>query len=83
MVIKNENGVQTSKVVGVAAVLDEPLGQPVQAARSGVCTHPQYQRRGLARRLMLKLICRQCARAEAPFLHVMSKNAAAHRCTSA
>ncbi len=46
---------------------------------SGACTHPQYQGRGLARRLMLKLIRRQCARAEAPFLHVMGKNAAAHR----
>jgi ribosomal protein S18 acetylase RimI-like enzyme len=41
---------------------------------SGVCTHPEYQGRGLARRLMLKLLRRQLARAETPFLHVMSAN---------
>jgi len=44
---------------------------------SGVCTHPSYQGRGLARRLTLKLIRRELARGETPFLHVMSGNAAA------
>ena len=38
---------------------------------SGVCTHPDYQGRGLARRLMAKLVHRQMARGETPFLHVM------------
>ena len=46
---------------------------------SGVCTHPDFQGRGLARRLVAKLIARQVARGEAPFLHVMRDNAAAHR----
>jgi len=41
---------------------------------SGVCTHPDFQGRGLARRLMLKLIRRQKLRGETPFLHVMSDN---------
>ena len=41
---------------------------------SGVCTHPDYQGRGLARRLMLKLIRREMLRNETPFLHVMSEN---------
>jgi ribosomal protein S18 acetylase RimI-like enzyme len=41
---------------------------------SGVCTHPDYQGRGLARRLTLKLIRRELARGETPFLHVMSGN---------
>ncbi|MHB1617771.1 MAG: GNAT family N-acetyltransferase [Metallibacterium sp.] len=41
---------------------------------SGVCTHPDFQGRGLARRLMLKLIRRQMQRGELPFLHVMRAN---------
>jgi predicted GNAT family acetyltransferase len=44
---------------------------------SGVCTHPDYQGRGLARRLMLKLIRREMLRNETPFLHVMSENVGA------
>ncbi len=44
---------------------------------SGICTHPQFQGRGLARRLTSKLIRRQMLRGETPFLHVMSSNAGA------
>ena len=44
---------------------------------SGVCTHPDYQGRGLAKRLMLKLIRREMLRNETPFLHVMSGNTGA------
>ena len=44
---------------------------------SGVCTHPDFQGRGLARQLMLKLIRRQMLRGETPFLHVMSANTGA------
>lgn len=46
---------------------------------SGVCTHPEFQGRGLARRLMIKLIRRQMERRETPFLHVMRDNDAARR----
>jgi len=46
---------------------------------SGVSTHPDFQGRGLARRLMVKLIRRQMQREELPFLHVMSDNKNAHR----
>jgi predicted GNAT family acetyltransferase len=46
---------------------------------SGVCTHPDFQRRGLARRLMLKLVRRQMQRGETPFLHVMTSNSNACR----
>ena len=46
---------------------------------SGVCTHPQHQGRGFARRLMLKLVRRQMARGETPFLHVMTDNSGARR----
>ena len=58
-------------------------GERMSAGRlrevSGVCTLPEYQGRGLARRLVAKLVARQTARDEIPFLHVMRDNAAAHR----
>jgi GNAT superfamily N-acetyltransferase len=41
---------------------------------SGVCTRPEHVGQGLARRLMLKLVRRQLARGERPFLHVMRAN---------
>jgi len=44
---------------------------------SGVCTHPEYQGRGYARRLMLRLIGRELQRGETPFLHVLSDNTGA------
>ena len=44
---------------------------------SGVCTHPDFQGRGLARRLTAKLILRQMRRGETPFLHVMRDNTGA------
>jgi GNAT superfamily N-acetyltransferase len=46
---------------------------------SGVCTHPDSQGRGFARRLMLKLIRRQMQREESPFLHVMRDNVGARQ----
>ncbi|MBA5636576.1 GNAT family N-acetyltransferase [Duganella sp. LX20W] len=46
---------------------------------SGVCTHPDYQGRGLARRLMFKLIRNHMLRDEQSFLHVMAANEAAHQ----
>ena len=46
---------------------------------SGVCTHPDFQRRGLARRLMNKLIRRETERGETPCLHVMRDNRKAAR----
>lgn len=53
-------------------------GERMHAGRlreiSGVCTHPDFQGRGLARRLMLKLLRRQMQRDETPFLHVMRDN---------
>jgi predicted GNAT family acetyltransferase len=46
---------------------------------SGVCTHPDFQGRGFARRLMSKLIQRQMQRNETPFLHVMRDNSNAQQ----
>ena len=57
-------------------------GERMHAAQyhevSGVCTHPDYQGKGLARRLMNRIIMQQLQRQEIPFLHVMSHNHSAH-----
>ena len=45
---------------------------------SGICTHPEFQGRGLARKLTLKLIHRQLRRGKTPFLHVMKHNVSAY-----
>jgi ribosomal protein S18 acetylase RimI-like enzyme len=44
---------------------------------SGVCTHPDVQGRGMARRLVAKLVGRELQRKETPFLHVMRDNTGA------
>lgn len=46
---------------------------------SGVCTHPDFERQGLARRLTATLLRRQMQRGEASFLHVMGDNGRARR----
>jgi GNAT superfamily N-acetyltransferase len=46
---------------------------------SGVCTHPDFQGRGLARRLVEMLIRLELQRSEIPFLHVMQDNDRARR----
>ena len=46
---------------------------------SGVCTHPDSQGQGLARKLMAKLVRLQMQRGETPFLHVMRDNENARR----
>ena len=44
---------------------------------SGICTHPDFQGKGLAKKLTLKLVRRQMQRGKRPFLHVMSHNGSA------
>lgn len=60
------------------AMAGERMAAPGLREISGVCTHPDYQGRGVARRLMMKLVRRQLQRGETPFLHVMRNNEAAH-----
>jgi GNAT superfamily N-acetyltransferase len=60
------------------AMAGERMAAPGLREISGVCTRPGWEGRGLARRLMEKLIRRQLARGERPFLHVMRANARAH-----
>jgi ribosomal protein S18 acetylase RimI-like enzyme len=45
---------------------------------SGVCTHPEFQGHGHARRLSLKIVRLQMQRQQLPFLHVISSNSTAH-----
>ncbi|HUQ12492.1 MAG TPA: GNAT family N-acetyltransferase [Steroidobacteraceae bacterium] len=44
---------------------------------SGICTHPDFQGRGLAKKLTLKLVRLQMERGKTSFLHVISTNTAA------
>ena len=46
---------------------------------SGVCTHPDFRRRGLAGRLVVDLLQRRLQRGELPFLRVMRDNDAVRR----
>jgi len=80
-------GLRTIELGEYFGVFDGPglvamAGERMQAGPlreiSGVCTHPDFQGRGLARRLMLELIGRQLRRGETPFLHVMRDNDSAH-----
>ncbi|HEX6637809.1 MAG TPA: GNAT family N-acetyltransferase, partial [Steroidobacteraceae bacterium] len=44
---------------------------------SGICTHPDYRGRGLAKKLTLKLVRLQMERGQTSFLHVVSTNTTA------
>ena len=61
------------------AMAGERMCASVYREISGVCTHPDFQGKGLARRLMQRLIRRQLQAGETPFLHVMSGNTIAHQ----
>ncbi|MEW6703991.1 MAG: GNAT family N-acetyltransferase [Pseudomonadota bacterium] len=61
------------------AMAGERLNAGALREVSGICTHPEFQGRGLARRLIAMLLRRQLARGETPFLHVMQDNEGAHR----
>lgn len=58
-------------------------GERMQAGNwrevSAICTHPGWQGRGLARKLVQRIVAAQLRRGEKPFLHVMSSNAGAVR----
>lgn len=63
----------------LVAMSGERMGAGTLREVSGVCTHPDFQGRGLARRLMEILIRRQLQRGDTPFLHVMRDNHGAIR----
>ena len=63
----------------LAAMAGERMHAGTLREVSGICTHPDFRGRGLARRLTLKLIRREMQRGETPFLHVMGDNPTARR----
>jgi predicted GNAT family acetyltransferase len=58
----------------LVAMAGERLRMPGFTEVSGVCTHPNYRSQGLARALMARVCQGIFARAEIPFLHVMTNN---------
>jgi GNAT superfamily N-acetyltransferase len=63
----------------LVAMAGERLSAPPLREVSGICTHPDFQGRGYARRLMSKLVRREIERGETPCLHVMRDNSSAWR----
>jgi predicted GNAT family acetyltransferase len=61
------------------AMAGQRMRVPGYTEVSGVCTHPEFQGRGLARQLMGKLIHRQMQQQQLPFLHVTRSNDTAHQ----
>jgi len=61
----------------LAAMAGERMHAGTLREVSGICTHPDFRGRGLARRLTLKLIHRAMQRGETPFLRVMGDNLSA------
>jgi predicted GNAT family acetyltransferase len=58
----------------LAAMAGERFRFPGYTEVSGVCTHPDFRGRGLARRLSATVAARMEARGERPFLHAWKTN---------
>src|SRR5579885_1812216 len=58
----------------LAAMAGERLRFPGHTEVSGVCTHPDFRGRGLARRLSMRVAARIESRGEQAFLHAWSAN---------
>lgn len=64
----------------LAAMAGERMRPAVHLAEvSGVCTWPEFRGRGLAARLIRKVIAEMAARGEVPYLHSYASNASAIR----
>jgi predicted GNAT family acetyltransferase len=61
----------------LAAMAGERMRFPGHAELSGVCTHPDFRGRGLARRLSAAVTAEIQRRGEKPFLHAWTTNTAA------
>ncbi len=61
----------------LAAMAGERMKQEGFTEISGVCTHPDFQGRGLGRLLSVFMTHRVLARGETPYLHAYTTNAAA------
>lgn len=61
----------------LAAIIGERLGTDAHTEMSAICTHPDFNGRGYARRLTAMLTNDTLARGRTPFLHVSHENARA------
>jgi predicted GNAT family acetyltransferase len=61
----------------LAAMAGERMRFPGHVEVSGVCTHPDFRGRGLARRLSAAVTADIQRRGERPFLHAWTMNTAA------
>ncbi|GAB3360197.1 GNAT family N-acetyltransferase [Lysobacter tyrosinilyticus] len=61
----------------LAAIIGERLGTETYTEMSAICTHPDFNGRGYARRLTAMLTNDTLARGRTPFLHVSHENARA------
>jgi predicted GNAT family acetyltransferase len=61
----------------LAAMAGERMRFPGYTEVSGVCTHPDFRGRGLARRLSAAVLADIVARGDQPFLHAWTSNHAA------
>jgi len=58
----------------LAAMIGERLATDANVELSAICTHPAFNGRGLARRLIARLANDNLARGRMPFLHVSREN---------
>jgi predicted GNAT family acetyltransferase len=58
----------------LAAIIGERLGMDAYQEISAVCTHPDFNGRGYARRLLALLSNDNLERGRTPFLHVSHQN---------
>lgn len=65
--------------VRLAAMIGERLGTDTHTEMSAICTHPDFNGRGYARRLTAFLTNDSLARGRMPFLHVSHENTRALR----
>jgi ribosomal protein S18 acetylase RimI-like enzyme len=65
--------------VRLAAMIGERLGTDTHTEMSAICTHPDFNGRGYARRLTAFLTNATLERGRTPFLHVSRENARALR----
>lgn len=63
--------------IRLAAMIGERLGTDMHTEMSAICTHPDFNGRGYARRLTAFLTNDTLARGRTPFLHVSRENARA------
>ena len=68
-----------SGVVRLAAMIGERLGTATHVEMSAICTHPDFEGRGYARRLIASLTNDTLAHGCTPFLHVSRENTRALR----